>query len=257
MINTILSEKDARLIEKSILKYGRILSVANLMTLFSEEYSKASAHNRISFLSHAGWLKRIKKGTYLIIDSISSRSQIDVSLMSIANVLIADSYVSLSHALNYYQLFDQYSATVTSISQSANKIFHVDDFIFKYSKVKNDMSFGFTEKVIDGKKIRIADAEKALIDYLYLDKSFSIASLVFEIMRDHHQELDHKKLQYYATRSGLTISRKIGFLLDHLKLDSTIAYNFIEKNRGFSRFTTQSKKFNAQWRLYYDDRIIG
>lgn len=256
MKNTILSEKDAQLIEKAILKYGRILTVDNLMSVFKEDYSLSGAHNRISLVAKAGWLRRIKRGLYLIIDSLTARSQIDVSLLSIANAIVSDSYVSLSHALNYYQLFDQYSATVVSITSDVNKKYILDDYIFRYSKVKKDMYFGFTEKMINGKKIRLAEAEKALIDYLYLDKSFEGASLVFEKLKEYHHELDIKKLQEYATRCGFTIARKIGFMLDNLELNSNFLHLFIEKNRGISRCTADSKIFNAKWRLYYDDRII-
>lgn len=257
MKNTILSKKDVKLIEKAILKYGRILTVNDLMSVFQEEYSASSAHNRISMIADAGWLRRIKRGLYLIIDSLTARSQIDVSLFSIANTLMDDSYISLSHALNYYQLFDQYSTTIVSITFTVNKKYLFDDYIFKYSKVKKDMYFGFTEKLIDGKKIRLAEAEKALIDYLYLDKSFGSASLVFEKLREYHHEFDLKKLQEYSSRCGLTVARKIGFMLDQLNLDSEFLHRVIQNNRSASWFTVDSKLFNAKWRLYYDDRIIG
>lgn len=257
MKSTILSEKDAKLIEKAILQYGRILNIRDLMDIFQKEYSKASAHNRINLLSRAGWFRRLKQGLYLIIDSLTARSQVDVSLLSVANALVKDSYVSLSHALNYYQLFDQYSATVISVSTKENKKYLCDGYTFRYSRVKQDLYFGFTEKMITGKKVRLAEAEKALIDYLYLDKSFGSASLVFEKLRDHHQELDLEKLQKYASRCGLVIARKIGFMLDRLKLDSALLHQVVQKNRGTSRFTADSRSFNAKWRLYYDDRIIG
>lgn len=257
MKSTILSEKDAILIEKAILKYGRNLDVRDLISIFRDEYSEASAHNRINLLVRAGWLRRLKRGLYLIIDSLTARSQIDVPLLSIANALVKDSYVSLSYALNYYQLFDQYNTTVVSVTAVDNKKYLIDNYTFRYSKVKKDMYFGFTEKIINEKKVRLAEAEKALIDYLYLDKSFWSASLVFEKLREYHQELDLNKLQEYAVRSGLAVARKIGFLLDQLNLDSTLLFRKVQGNRSVSRFTADSKLFNAKWRLYYDDGIIG
>jgi predicted transcriptional regulator of viral defense system len=133
----------------------------------------------------------------------------------------------------------------------------MDNYTFTFSKVKKDMYFGFSEKMENGKLVRIADAEKALIDYLYLDKSFGSACLVFEKLRDHYQELDLEKLQEYALRSNTTIQREIGFLLDQLKLDSGLIYQTVRNNRGASHFTKNSKTFNAKWRLYYDNRIIG
>jgi len=257
MKSTILSEKDSKLIEKAILQHGRILGIKELLAIFIEEYTVASAHKRIGLLSKAGWFRRIKNGLYLIIDSLTARSQIDVSLLRIANALIKESYVSLSHALNFYQMFDQYASNIVSVTSKANKRYDVDNYTFIFSKVKKEMYFGFSEKIDNGKLIRIADAEKALIDYLYLDKSFGSASMVFEKLRDYHQELDLKKLQEYALRSDTAIQREIGLMLDELKLDSSLLYKTIENNRGTSHFTKDSKLFNAKWRLYYDDRIVG
>lgn len=243
--------------QKAILQYGRILSVQNLMSVFQEEYAKTSAHNRIHVLSRTGWLRRIKQGLYLIIDSLTARGDVDVSLLSIANALRGDSYVSFAHALNHYQLFDQYNTSVISVTLQESKKYLFDGHTFVYSKVKQGMYFGFTEKMIDGKMVRLAEAEKALIDYLYLDRSFSSISLVFEIIKDHAHDLDLKKLQEYAQRGGITMARKIGFMLDAAGLDATFLHQAVGNNRSASRCTVESKVFNARWRLYYDQRIIG
>lgn len=256
MKNTILSQKDAELIEKAIVQYGRILSTRDLISIFNTAYTLASAHNRINRLVDAGWMRRIKQGLYLIVDSLSARSQNDLSLYVIANSLVSESYVSLSYALNYYQMFDQYDKTITSVSLKNSKKYNFDNHTYNFSKVKKDLYFGFVEKRENGKIIKIAEAEKALIDYLYLDKSFGGVSLVFEKIRNHHAELDLNKLQDYAKKSGTGILRKVGFMLDTLGLDSGQASRALEGKAGNSYFTADSKLFNAKWRLYYDDRII-
>lgn len=256
MKSTILTKKDAKLIEKAILRYGRILSTQELLSIFKEEYSQGSAYKRINLLAQAGWFRRIKRGLYLVIDNLTARSQIDISLSRVANALVNESYVSLSHALSSYQMFDQSGQTVVSITWQEGKRYKVDNYAFRFSHVKKNMYFGFREKLEQGKIVRIAEAEKALIDYLYLDKSFVSASLVFEKLRDYHQELDLEKLQTYAARANITIQREIGFMLDQLDLDSSLLYRKLKGNRGTSRFTTEAKLFSAKWRLYYDDRII-
>jgi len=257
MKNTILSEKDIKLMEKTILQYGRIVRIQSLMQVFQKVYSRAAAHNRIGLLAKLGWFRRLKQGLYVIVDSLSGRFHNDISLIKISNVLMKDSYVSLSYALNYYQMFDQYGKIVTAVTNKKNKKFIFDDFTFQFSKVKKPMYFGFSEKLESGQKIIIADAEKALIDYLYLDKSFGSACLVYEKIKDHHQNLDLNKLQEYAIKCGATIIRKIGFMLDSLKLNSDLLYLAVKHNRGISRFTKESILFNAKWRIYYDDRITG
>lgn len=256
MKNTILSENDAKLIEKAIIQYGRILAFNDLRNIFAELYTKESAKSRITQLAKSGWFKRIKRGLYLIVDSLSARSQNDSSLYIIANTLDGVSYVSLSHALNYYQMFDQYDRIITSITTKYSKKYDFDNHIYNFSKIKKNLYFGFVQKRENGKIIRVAEAEKALLDYLYLESSFAVASLVFEKIRDHHMELDLDKLQNYANRFGLTVVRKVGFMLDSLNLNSDLCYKALGKNLGNSRFGSEAKVFNAKWRLYYDDRII-
>jgi predicted transcriptional regulator of viral defense system len=256
MKNTILSENDAKLIEKAIIQYGRILLFSDLKGIFTEQYTKESAKNRITQLAKSGWFRRIKRGLYLIVDSLSARSQNDSSLYIIANALESVSYVSLSHALNYYQMFDQYDRIITSITTKYSKKYDFDNHTYNFSKIKKNLYFGFVEKRENGKIVRIAEAEKALLDYLYLESSFAVASLVFEKIKEHHMELDLNKLQTYSEKFGLTMVRKVGFMLDTLNLNSDLCYKALGKNLGNSRLGSETKVFNAKWRLYYDDRII-
>lgn len=256
MKSTILSEKDANIIEKVILQFGRIVSSEDLMTVFEKEYSSASAHNRIQTLNRAGWFLRIKKGLYLVIDSLTSRSISDMSLLAVAQALNQDSYVSLDWALNYYQMFDQYSKNVISINNKISRTYIFGDNEYRFVKISKKYYFGFTQVRQDGKLINIATKEKALLDYLYLDNSYYAASLVFEKLRDYKAEIDFEKLEEYAMRSSISIQRKVGWLLDQIGFDSGRLLKNIKSNKGFSRFTKESKTFNAKWRLYYDDRII-
>jgi predicted transcriptional regulator of viral defense system len=256
MRNTILSEKDARIIEELILKFGRIVSTDNLIEVFTKEYSRSSAQNRIQSLHKAGWFLRIKRGLYLIIDSISSRSISDMSLLLIAQAINKESYISLHSALNHYQMFDQYSNLVSVVNLRLSKKFKFQNSKIQFIKLNKRYYFGFEKVRINGQLVQIATKEKALLDYLYLEKSFYSASLVFEKIKDYRKEIDFVLLQKFALKYGLSVQRKLGFILDKLNVDSGKLYLNVKKDQGYSRFTKESKKFNAKWRLYYDDRII-
>lgn len=256
MKNTILSEKDAKIIEKIILRFGRIVATEDLMSVFKEQYSEASAHNRIQFLYKSGWFLRIKRGLYLIIENITSRAINDTSLLLIAQALKKDSYISLHSALNYYQMFDQHSNSVVAVNYGISKKYQLENSTINFVKVAKKHYFGFSQARLNGKVLQIATKEKALIDYLYLDKSFYSASLVFEKIRGHKREIDFKKLQNYALRSNISTQRKVGLLLDQINIDSNVLFKSVQQKKGFSKFTKESKKFNAKWRLYYDDRIV-
>ncbi len=257
MKNTILSNKDSKLIENVIAKYGEIVTVGNLLKVFQKEYSGFSAHNRISQLKKNGWLIRVKQGLYVVVSDITSRSISNVSLFRIAKALNNESYVSADYGLNYYNMFDQYGRTLTSITTTRTKKYEFQGIIFKFAKINKDYYFGFSEKRIEGKLVNIADLEKIIIDYLYLSKTSHTLSLVLEKLVDYKNEFNFEKMQNYALRCNITIQRKIGFLLDQIKADSEKLYGVVKRNnKGYSRFSKDSKKFNGKWRIYYDHRII-
>jgi len=256
MKNTILSEKDAKIIEKIILKVGKIASTKDLMRIFTLEYSRFSAQNRIQILAQAGWFLRIKKGFYIIIGNLSSRSISDMSLLVISHALNKESYISLESALNYYGMFDQYSKNITAINLKLSKNYKFQDNNFRFVKVAKKYYFGFEHVRVDGKIINMATREKALLDYLYLDNSFYSASLVFEKFNVYKNDIDFEKLQEHALKLGISMQRKVGLLLDELNINTDKLFINSKKHAGSSRFTKESKKFNAKWRLYYDDRII-
>jgi len=42
------------------------------------------------------------------------------------------------------------------------------------------------------------------------------------------------------------VQRKLGFILDKIHIDSAKLYKSVKKHQGYSRFTKESKKFNAK-----------
>ncbi len=255
-INTILSEKDSKLIEEIILKYGTIVSTKELLSVFEKKYSKASAHNRIQKLHSFGWFLRIKKGLYLIVDNISSRYFNNKSLFLIAKAINKNSYISLHSALNCHQMFDQYSKTVAVVNCDISKSYNFANNVIRFIKISKKYYFGFSQARYEGKLINIASKEKALIDFLYLNSSFSSISLVYEKLENHKNIIDFKLLQTTASKFGTSVQRKLGFLLDQLEIDSNYLFKRVKKEKSYSKLTQDSNIFNAKWRLYYDDRVF-
>jgi predicted transcriptional regulator of viral defense system len=197
---------------------------------------------------------RIKKGMYLIIDTINSRFMNDKSLFLVAKAIKGKSYISLHSALNYYQMFDQYSTSVAVVNCDISKKYNFANSVIRFIKISKKYYFGFSEIRYEGKVLNMASKEKALIDFLYLDSSFSSASLVFEKMKNHKNIIDFDLLQSMASKFGVSLQRKFGFFLDQLEIDSSFLFEKVSREKGFSKLTKDSKIFNAKWRLYYDDR---
>ncbi|MFA5776112.1 MAG: hypothetical protein WC988_00970 [Patescibacteria group bacterium] len=255
---TGLSQKDTQMLEELILKYGNVLDYEDVASIFKNYYSdEGSIRNRVSVLQKAGWFKRIKKGVYFINENLGTRGQLVESVLVISSILESNAYISLSHALNYHQMYDQYSTKVTAIGKERGKSYKVGLYSFKFVKVEEEMYFGFSDTLVDGRLVKIADAEKALIDFLYLDKSFISANLVFEKLTLYKESfLDCSKLTTYVLKCGVTVRRKMGFLMESAGLNTLDIVKSLEGNRTAVKFYSDCKEFNSKWRVYYDSRII-
>ncbi len=254
MKKTILSKKELEILEKIIAQYGYIASFEDIESLF-EDYSYDELNQRIKFLVKRGWLIRIKRGFYAVAN-LESHSFSNVSPLVISQVFVPDSYVSFEFALNYRGLFDQLPNKVTSVTSLKSKKYRFQNLDYQFVKAKLEMMTGFEKITIEGKKTKVAEVEKALLDFLHFRKNGYTVDLVLEKLKEAKDEIDSEKLADYAKLYPVTIQRRIGFLLDASEIDSSKLYNKIKNTPGFARLTKNSNVFNAKWRLYCEDRFV-
>src|SRR4051812_20499939 len=99
MKSSILTQQDSKLLEDAMIRYGDVASFEQLAALSG--LARAYARKRISHLVRQGWLVRLKKGVYSFAD-LSSRGSVRLSQYTLAQLLVADSYVSFEAALQYH-----------------------------------------------------------------------------------------------------------------------------------------------------------
>jgi len=157
---------------------------------------------------------------------------------------------------DYYKLLDQVPDTISSISDQISKKFTFQTYTFKITKVKPDIFFGYHTISQQKRTIRIAELEKALLDYLYVDTNFTTPELFFEPVKKHQEAVDFDKFQQYALRFTEVVRRKSGFLLDHLDINTKHLHASVKHSQGHTKFTKESTKFNAKWRVYFDPKLF-
>ena len=258
MKNTILSQKDLALLEQIVLHYSKIVSFEQIQEAIGNEISDGAARKWVAELTQAGWLIRLKKGLYLVVTDISTLGFIDVSELTIAQALIGDSYIAFDAALQYHGMFDQMLARIDSVTKGTTKAYKVGQTIYQFSHIKEDLYFGFNEETLGNDQVKIAHAEKALLDMLYFRTSDYAVSLVLEKLQDYQEELDFARLKAYSLRFSLGTVRKLGFLLDQVGVETAdlIAQSNVKEN-SYNRLTHEADQFNAKWRLYYDSQTFG
>ena len=253
--NTILTEKRLVDIEDIIAASGKIVTAEDIHKALGRKYSRFVLKKRVYELKKNGWLIPLRRGLYFISD-ISSRGFVNISPVVIAGAFNKDSYVSLDSALNHYGLFEQMLRTVSSVTNLKSKKYVFQKNTYRYLKINKSLYFGFKTENIEGYYVKVAELEKVILDYLYFKNDTYSIDLLIEKLQKAKDRIDFKKLFTYARKFPEAAKRKLGFILDILKID-TEELRMTVGAKGYSKLTSHSKKFNAKWRLYYEDRFVG
>lgn len=169
-------------------------------------------YRRIHEWRNKGYIKEVRRGYYIF----SNLKLNEDSLYTIANQLYNPSYVSLETALRRYNLIPETVYAITSISTKKTAKFNqlID---FRYRSIKPSLFFGY---ILDGSsdhKYKIAEPEKALLDYLYLHPEMSSLESFYEWRFDldeFSQIADLDKLRTYLTFfNSPTLTRRVKRLL--------------------------------------------
>jgi predicted transcriptional regulator of viral defense system len=226
-----------------------VASFDELATVFSAEYSHQETKDWLSRLAKRGWLVRVRRGLYAIVTSLTSVGISGMSQLEAAQAIGPGSYASFAAALQYWGLYDQLLSAVDSVTsgkQVRSQVF--EGTSYRYHKVKEELCFGF---VAVG-EAKVAELEKALLDYLFLRKDEATSRLVMEKLIEGKDRIDLAKLVSYAGRYGVSTQRALGYLLDRAGLDSGGLLAHIGKS-GVSRMGAGASKFISKWRLYAFD----
>ncbi len=253
--NTILTEKRIKDIEDIIAASGKIVTADDIHKALGRKYSKFVLKKRVYELKEKGWLVPLRRGLYFISD-ISSRGFVNISPIVIASAFDKNSYVSLDSALSFYGLFEQMLRVVSSVTKLKSNKYVFQNNTYRYLKIASKLYFGFKTENIEGYYTKIAELEKVILDYLYFKNDIYSIDLLLEKLQKAKDRIDLKKLFAYARKFPEATKRKLGFILDVLKIDTTELHKNVSA-KGYSKLTASSNKFNAKWRLYYEERFTG
>ena len=151
------------------------------------------------------WQKRnlilkLKRGIYLL---NKEERAINPSRLFIANQLYYPSYISCEYALGYYGLIPERVMDITSVTTKKTAHFKNKLGTFRYQHIKKDSFAGFREiKDEAGLACLVAEPEKAVVDFLYLNLS-KFKRDDREVLRDSYRfqnisDLKGTKIRNYA-----------------------------------------------------------
>jgi hypothetical protein len=149
-----------------------------------------------------GYLMRLKKGVYAF-----SRDRDKLRGEGIAFLLYQPSYLSLESALAWYGFIPEIVYAYTSVSARITRTFENAFGHFIYRHVKSELFWGYVEVKTDQGPYLLAEPEKALLDYFYLNLARINTEDDFDSIRLNEEEmgrsLNKDKFMRYLNAFGV------------------------------------------------------
>lgn len=129
-----------------------------------EAYFPNFDSKRLNEWQKKGYIQKLIKGWYAF-------AKIEVTEMVMfrwSNQLRKPSYISLESAFSYYGFIPEQSFEIKAVTTLKTISYAILDKSFTYNTIAQKLFFGYHVITHNLKPIKIADFEKAILDYLYL-----------------------------------------------------------------------------------------
>jgi len=137
--------------------------------------------NQITRWQKKGLILKLRRGIYILNES---DRKINPSKLFLANQLYFPSYVSCEYALGFYELIPEKVIDITSVTPQKTYRIKNSLGVFIYQHIKTSAFRGFTTiNDENGFKVFIAQPEKAIVDFFYLNLHYfkDYDSDIFEV----------------------------------------------------------------------------
>jgi len=173
--------------------------------------------SRLNEWQSKGYIKKLRRGHYLFSD-IKLDEQ---ALFLIANKLYFPSYISFEMAFSYYGLIPESVYGITSATTKKTNNFKSPVGEFIYHKIRPSLMFGYRLESYQNQNYKIAEIEKAVLDYLYINPQLETEADLFELRfnsGEFQAKADMPKLnQYLVAFKNKSLSKRVEIFLQFIK----------------------------------------
>ena len=179
------------LLFKKALEQFPVFSVQDIRKQFNDFDNR-----RLVEWQEKGYIIKLRRGYYSFEEVVKGD---DFRYFS-ANKLYSPSYISMESALSYYNLIPEGVFTTVSLTTRNTTVFSTPVGTFNYRNIKPQLFFGYRLLNFQAHTIKMAEPEKSILDYLYLNKVDTPDMLEGIRLNESqlHDLLDYDKLHHYA-----------------------------------------------------------
>ena len=156
---------------------------------------------RLSEWQDKGYIKIVRRGYYIFSDLELNES----ALFLIANKIYSPSYISFEMAFSYYSLIPEAVYGITSATSQKTNSFKTEMGEFIYCRIKPQLMFGYKLIKYKNHNFKIAEMEKSVLDYFYLNSQLKTEEDFAEMRFNSEKfiaELNKNKFERYLKVFG-------------------------------------------------------
>jgi predicted transcriptional regulator of viral defense system len=186
----------------TLLREAQTKPVVRIRDLASKyRLSAGAVTNALRRQATRGLLEKVADGVYL------NRLAASITATDLVNELVPESYISLGTALAEWGLTSQNPSVVTCVTASrGRKIRAGTSANIVYRKISHDLFCGFVEKKSRYGRYKIAEPEKALLDWIYFHLKDGLPVQFDEV---HFSNLSRSRLVAYAKKFPATVMQTL------------------------------------------------
>jgi predicted transcriptional regulator of viral defense system len=147
-----------------------------------------------------GLVERVAEKTYFNLLAPNS------SPRDLVNVLRKDAYISLESALREYGISTQSPRVLTCVTAERSRELRAKTISIKYRNVSPNLYWGFVKKATRYGSYCLAEPEKAILDWVYLNLKGGVSPALDEF---NLSKINKHKLLDYAQRFPTTVYRHL------------------------------------------------
>ncbi|HJZ24620.1 MAG TPA: type IV toxin-antitoxin system AbiEi family antitoxin domain-containing protein [Candidatus Babeliales bacterium] len=259
-----ISENNRKLLDNLARNREGLFSIKDAAKILHQP--EENIRKTLAYLARKGWLSRIKQGLYIIVPIGATNPQEHKEHpWIVANRVFAPCYIGGWSAAEYWEFTDQIFNSVVVVTLRKLKNTHMKiqgtDYVIKCVNKKyfeNRKSVWF-----ENVKIFISDPLQTIVDILDAPYIGGGIRHVADIMQEYFNSTyvnDDQLCRYIKQRNNKTIYKRLGFLIDTLKIGSENLKTICKQNLslGYSLLDPKVEAqgvFNSKWNLRINVRI--
>lgn len=200
------------------------------------EIEQDKARRLVAYWVARGWLTRIKRGLFITVPlGAVNPAERKENPWIVASVVFNPCYIGGWSACEYWGLTDQIfkDIVVFSSKKPQRKKLEIQGTTYIVKNIKAEKMFGTKTVWLEQTKVNVSDPSKTLVDILdepYLGGGIRNVAIILKEYFEGENRDESKILEYITKIDNRTVYKRLGYLVEFLKIDALKTIAVCKKN---------------------------